>query len=73
MSLTKAIGSSNAMTAHTLLAVGIHPNVCNKCGESTIHAACCRGNYAMLRTLVDTGPSDQVGNNFGRISLPDAC
>lgn len=73
VTLTKAIRSSDTTTARTLLAAGLHPNACNKFGESIIHAACRRGDYAMLRALIEAGSSVQVTDDFGRTPLHDAC
>jgi len=73
VSLTKAIRSSNISTARTLLDSGLHPNACNKFGESIVHAACRRGDFAMLRALIDAGSSVQVTDDFGRTPLHDAC
>lgn len=74
ISLTRAIRSSDAVTARSLLASGLHPNACNKFGESIVHAACRRGDYAMLRELVlGAGSSVQVTDDFGRTPLHDAC
>lgn len=73
VSLTKAIRSSDIDTACSLLSSGLHPNACNKFGESIVHAACRRGDSAMLRALLDAQSSVQVTDDFGRTPLHDAC
>mmetsp|Transcript_20605 Transcript_20605/g.44762 ORF Transcript_20605/g.44762 Transcript_20605/m.44762 type:complete len:414 (+) Transcript_20605:318-1559(+) len=73
VSLTKAIRSSDIPTARSLLACGLHPNACNKFGESIVHAACRRGDYEMLRALIDAQSSVQVTDDFGRTPMHDAC
>lgn len=71
--LTKAIRSSETATVRLLLEKGLHPNACNKFGESIVHAACRRGDHSMLRTLIEAGSSVQVTDDFGRTPLHDAC
>eukprot|EP00581_Thalassiosira_minuscula_P029891 CAMPEP_0183783832 /NCGR_PEP_ID=MMETSP0739-20130205/64506_1 /TAXON_ID=385413 /ORGANISM="Thalassiosira miniscula, Strain CCMP1093" /LENGTH=332 /DNA_ID=CAMNT_0026027615 /DNA_START=29 /DNA_END=1027 /DNA_ORIENTATION=- len=73
VSLTKAIRSSDTSTASALLKAGLHPNACNKFGESIVHAACRRSDTVMLRTLIDAGSHVQVTDDFGRTPLHDAC
>eukprot|EP00579_Thalassiosira_antarctica_P029394 CAMPEP_0202032842 /NCGR_PEP_ID=MMETSP0905-20130828/65735_1 /ASSEMBLY_ACC=CAM_ASM_000554 /TAXON_ID=420261 /ORGANISM="Thalassiosira antarctica, Strain CCMP982" /LENGTH=468 /DNA_ID=CAMNT_0048596715 /DNA_START=578 /DNA_END=1984 /DNA_ORIENTATION=- len=73
LSLTKAIRSSDTTTARSLLAAGLHPNACNKFGESIVHAACRRGDLAMLHALLEFGSSVQITDDFGRTPLHDAC
>jgi hypothetical protein len=73
VSLTKAIRSSDEIQARSLLAAGLHPNACNKFGESIVHAACRRGDFAMLRALLEARSSVQVTDDFGRTPLHDAC
>ncbi|KAL7526427.1 hypothetical protein ACHAXR_002399, partial [Thalassiosira sp. AJA248-18] len=72
-SLTKAIRSSDTITARSLLSAGLHPNACNKFGESIVHAACRRSDYTMLRALLEAGSTVQVTDDFGRTPLHDAC
>ena len=71
--MTKAIRSSDIITARSLLASGLHPNACNKFGESIVHTACRRGDYTMLRALIEAQSSVQVTDDFGRTPLHDAC
>lgn len=73
VSLTKAIRSSDAPTARALLRSGLHPNACNKFGESIVHAACRRGDSPMLVALLEAGSSVQITDDFGRTPLHDAC
>ncbi|KAL3806733.1 hypothetical protein ACHAXA_000373 [Cyclostephanos tholiformis] len=73
VSLTKAIRSSDETQARSLLSSGLHPNACNKFGESIVHAACRRGDSAMLRALLEARSSVQVTDDFGRTPLHDAC
>ena len=73
VSLTKAIRASDVSSARSLLAAGLHPNACNKFGESIVHAACRRGDSLMLRALLAAGASVQVCDDFGRTPLHDAC
>ncbi len=73
VSLTKAIRSSDEIQARSLLSSGLHPNACNKFGESIVHAACRRGDFAMLRALLEARSSVQVTDDFGRTPLHDAC
>jgi len=73
VALTKAIRSSDTITTRSLLATGLHPNACNKFGESIVHAACRRGDFPMLHALIEAGSSVQVTDDFGRTPLHDAC
>ncbi len=73
VSLTNAIRSSDEITVRSLLASGLHRNACNKFGESIFHSACRRGNFAMLRALIEARSSVQVTDDFGRTPLHDTC
>jgi len=72
LALTKAIRSSDTYTVQSLLDAGLHPNACNEFGESILHAACRRGDYAMIQVLIEAHASVQVVDDFGRAPLHDA-
>ena len=74
VALTRAIRSSDITTVRSLLAAGLHPNACNQFGESIVHAACRRDDFAMLNALIiESQSSVQVTDDFGRTPLHDAC
>ncbi|KAL7547045.1 hypothetical protein ACHAWF_010363 [Thalassiosira exigua] len=73
VTLTRAVRSSDLSLAQSLLACGLHPNACNRFDESVVHAACRRGESAIIRALVDAGASVCSTDDFGRTPLHDAC
>ena len=74
VALTRAVRSSDITTVCSLLAAGLHPNACNQFGESIVHAACRRDDFAMLNALIiESQSSVQVSDDFGRTPLHDAC
>lgn len=55
------------------ISCGLSPNPCNKYGESLAHMVCRRGNTPMLQLLLQNGASLQIGDDYGRTPLHDAC
>ncbi|KAL7515559.1 hypothetical protein ACHAXN_012719 [Cyclotella atomus] len=74
IAFTDAIRSSNYQKVKQFLfSHHLHPNACNKFGESVVHAVCRRGNHSILALLLEAGCSVQVCDDFGRTPLHDAC
>jgi len=68
-----AVRNSDKKLFAGLLSAGLSRNPCNKFGESILHMVCRRGDYGILRLLVDNGATVQVSDDFGRTPLHDAC
>jgi|Transcript_9907 ankyrin repeat protein len=71
--LVQAVRASDETLLRSLLECGLSPNPCNSFGESVVHMICRRGEYKLLKVLVDFGCSLQVTDDFGRTPLHDAC
>jgi len=71
--LVQAVRASDETLLRSLLECGLSPNPCNSFGESVVHMICRRGEYKLLKVLVDYGCSLQVTDDFGRTPLHDAC
>jgi ankyrin repeat protein len=52
---------------------GISPNPCNVYGESLLHMVCRRGEYHILKVMLDNKCNVQVADDYGRTPLHDAC
>ena len=73
MKLIQAVRKSDPTLLGRMLNSGLSPNPCNRFGESIVHMACRRGDYALLKVFTDNGSSVQVSDDFGRTPLHDAC
>lgn len=73
LSVVQAVRTSNVQLFAGLLSAGLSRNPCNKFGESILHMVCRRGEYALLKLLIDNGSTIQVSDDFGRTPLHDAC
>lgn len=72
--MTDAIRSENVPRLRQLRAEGRQMQCCNRFGESTMHMACRRGSYPVVRFLMEEcGCSIRLRDDFGRTPLHDAC
>ena len=68
-----AIRFSDSSLLRRLLAAGISPNAYSIYGDSVVHLVCNRGDYSLLKILVEHGGSVSVCDDQGKTPLHDAC
>jgi hypothetical protein len=60
--LVRAVRESDADLLKRILTCGLSPNPCNAFGESLVHTVCRRGDFKLLKVMVEAGCSFQVSD-----------
>ena len=71
---TAALRTEDIRTFRRMLKRGENLQVCNRFGESILHAACRRGSSKLVKFFIEeAGLSVKVVDDYGRTLMHDAC